>query len=158
MPLWTMCRPHSSSATPPIRSRRTRLPMISTSGFESNGQATAKRQRINLFVPIVPRRSCKCGAKACRSLPASRRIERRKTAFQIGLEVLDILKPDMEPQRRSFRRPYGGGSIVGAVEWDRQALETAPGIAHAVQFQAVQEGIDGGLLLRFQHDAEQAGG
>ena len=28
IPLWTMCRPHSSSATPPIRSRRTRLPMI----------------------------------------------------------------------------------------------------------------------------------
>jgi hypothetical protein len=28
-PLRTMCRPHSSSATPPIRSRRTRLPMSS---------------------------------------------------------------------------------------------------------------------------------
>jgi hypothetical protein len=28
MPLWTMCRPHSSNATPPIRSRRTMLPMI----------------------------------------------------------------------------------------------------------------------------------
>ena len=27
IPLWTICRPHSSSATPPIRSRRTRLPM-----------------------------------------------------------------------------------------------------------------------------------
>ena len=27
MPLWTMCRPHSSSATPPIRSRRTMLPI-----------------------------------------------------------------------------------------------------------------------------------
>ena len=27
MPLWTMCRPHSSNATPPIRSRRTRLPI-----------------------------------------------------------------------------------------------------------------------------------
>jgi hypothetical protein len=27
-PLWTMCRPHSSSATPPIRSSRTMVPMI----------------------------------------------------------------------------------------------------------------------------------
>ena len=27
MPLWTMCRPHSSNATPPIRSSRTMLPM-----------------------------------------------------------------------------------------------------------------------------------
>ena len=27
IPLWTICRPHSSSATPPIRSRRTRLPI-----------------------------------------------------------------------------------------------------------------------------------
>ena len=34
MPLWTMCRPHSSSATPPIRSRRTMLPMLV--GFPAN--------------------------------------------------------------------------------------------------------------------------
>ena len=37
MPLWTICRPHSSNATPPIRSRRTRLPMIFASGFEFEG-------------------------------------------------------------------------------------------------------------------------
>jgi hypothetical protein len=30
IPLWTMCRPHSSSATPPIRSRRTIVPMLVT--------------------------------------------------------------------------------------------------------------------------------
>ena len=27
IPLWTMCRPHSSNATPPNKSRRTRLPI-----------------------------------------------------------------------------------------------------------------------------------
>ena len=28
IPLWTMCRPHSNSATPPIRSSRTNVPML----------------------------------------------------------------------------------------------------------------------------------
>ena len=28
IPLWTMCRPHSSNATPPIKSRRTIVPML----------------------------------------------------------------------------------------------------------------------------------
>jgi hypothetical protein len=27
MPLWTMCRPHNSSATPPIKSRTTIVPI-----------------------------------------------------------------------------------------------------------------------------------
>ena len=44
MPLWTMCRPHSSSATPPIRSSRTMLPMISNS--QTKGQANAKGARV----------------------------------------------------------------------------------------------------------------
>ena len=43
IPLWTMCRPHNSSATPPIRSRRTTLPMIiRSSGIELNDQAIGK--------------------------------------------------------------------------------------------------------------------
>ena len=32
MPLWTMCRPQSSSATPPSRSSSTSVPMLSVSG------------------------------------------------------------------------------------------------------------------------------
>jgi hypothetical protein len=31
MPLWTMCRPHSSSATPPIKSSRTIVPIVNGS-------------------------------------------------------------------------------------------------------------------------------
>jgi hypothetical protein len=41
-----MCRPHSGSATTPIRSRGTKLPMISPSKCGPNGQAVSKRQRI----------------------------------------------------------------------------------------------------------------
>lgn len=39
IPLWTMCRPHSRSATPPIRSSRTRLPILPgyPGKFESKG-------------------------------------------------------------------------------------------------------------------------
>ncbi len=51
IPLWTICRPHSSNATPPIRSRRTMLPMlVSFRQIESRGQAIAKRRRINPFL------------------------------------------------------------------------------------------------------------
>ena len=59
IPLWTMCRPHSSNATPPIRSRRTRLPIsVRFSGFEPKGQATANRRSINPFIRLR-----KCGVQ-----------------------------------------------------------------------------------------------
>ena len=52
-------------------------------------------------------------------MPADRRrwtgdqaaFERLKAAVEIGLEVLDILKPDVQPQRRAARRPFGRGAI-----------------------------------------------
>ena len=54
IPLWTMCRPHSSRATPPIRSSRTRLPMrFGFQQFESKGQAIANRGGIN---PLICRK------------------------------------------------------------------------------------------------------
>ena len=42
IPLWTMCRPHNSSATPPIRSRRTMLPMLVR--FEIRVESSGYRQ------------------------------------------------------------------------------------------------------------------
>ena len=39
MPLWTMCRPHSSSATPPIRSRSTMVPIA----FNSPSRPSVRR-------------------------------------------------------------------------------------------------------------------
>ncbi len=62
----------------------------------------------------------------CAYEQALRRVEGRKPALEIGLEILDILQPDVEPQGRAARRPLGGGAIARAVEWNDQALEAAP--------------------------------
>src|SRR3954471_21708664 len=69
-----------------------------------------------------------------------------------------MLQPDMEPQCRALRGPSRRRAIVRAVEGDDKAFKAAPGIAHAEQFYAVEQGIDGLLRHRFQHDAEQARG
>jgi len=53
-------------------------------------------------------------------------VERLKPACKVGLEILDMLEPDVEPQRRAVRRPFGGGAIACAVEWNDKALEAAP--------------------------------
>ncbi len=58
-------------------------------------------------------------------------LQRRKTALEIGLEVVDILQADVEPQRRAAGGPFGRGAIFIAVERDDEALEAAPGKAHA---------------------------
>ena len=59
MPLWTMCRPHSSNATPPIKSRTTIVPIVTHS--------RPRHRRATLQVDMVPRkrnlrRSCPCHA------------------------------------------------------------------------------------------------
>jgi hypothetical protein len=64
-------------------------------------------------------------------LPALSGIESREAAFEIGLEVLDILQSDVEPQGRAAGRPFGGCTIARAVEWNDEALEAAPRVAHA---------------------------
>src|SRR5689334_4960208 len=46
-----------------------------------------------------------------------------KTAVEIGLEIVDVLKPDMEAQRRAARRPFGRGAIAVAIEGDDQAFK-----------------------------------
>src|SRR3981081_4263341 len=87
-----------------------------------------------------------------------RRVERRKAPLEIGLQILDILQPDVEPQRRTARRPVGGRAVGRAVEGNGEALKTAPGITHAEQLECIEQGVDGSLRLWLQNDAEQAGG
>src|ERR1700687_1550043 len=55
-----------------------------------------------------------------------RRVEGRKPALEIALEILDILQSDVKPQCGSARRPFGGRAVGGAVEWNDEALEAAP--------------------------------
>src|SRR5215218_355251 len=86
------------------------------------------------------------------------RLQRRKAAFEIGLEIVDVLKPDMQPQGRTARRPFGRGTVTVAVERDHKALKAAPRKTHAEQFYRVEQRIDGLLRRRLQHNAEQAGG
>src|ERR1700712_1441705 len=43
-------------------------------------------------------------------------VEGIEPALHIGLEVADVLQPDMEPQGRAARRPFGGSAVSRAVE------------------------------------------
>jgi len=52
----------------------------------------------------------------CRSVEASGGRQRRKTTLEIGLELVDILQADVEPQRRPAGGPFGRGAIFIAVE------------------------------------------
>src|SRR5882672_8966615 len=53
-------------------------------------------------------------------------LQRRKSAIEIGLEVIDILQPDMKPQRRPAGRPFRRRAVGIAVEGNDEAFETAP--------------------------------
>src|SRR5260221_10789462 len=53
-------------------------------------------------------------------------VEGLEPSFQIGLEILDILQPDVEPQCRTTRRPFGGRAVGRAVKWNDEAFEAAP--------------------------------
>jgi hypothetical protein len=37
-----------------------------------------------------------------------------------------VLEPDVQPQRRSARHPFGRRAIIGAVEWNDEAFKAAP--------------------------------
>ena len=50
-----------------------------------------------------------------------------------------LLEPDVQAHRRAARRPLGGGAHAGAVERNGQALEAAPGGAHAEQGELVEK-------------------
>ena len=53
-------------------------------------------------------------------------LQRGKAALEIGLEVIDILEPDVEPQRRAARRPLGRRPAAVAIKGNDKAFEAAP--------------------------------
>lgn len=93
-----------------------------------NSGAMAGRRRVNH--DARPATKSLVGRERRRSgtflIQALRSVERREPARKIGLEVLDILQADVEPQCRAARRPWGGGTVGRAVERNDKALEAAP--------------------------------
>ena len=79
----------------------------------------------NLYFIIVNGRQAGAGVLLTPTRQLSG-VEGLKPAFKIGLEILDILQSDVEPQGRSARRPFGGRAIGRAVERNDKALEAAP--------------------------------
>ena len=90
------------------------------------------------------------------ALSYARRRQRGKAAFEIGDQIVHVLKPDMEAHRRTAGRPGGGAAHVVAIERNHQALEAAPRRADAEQRQRIDEGVHRRLRHRLEHDAEQA--
>ena len=69
----------------------------------------------------------------CRSVEASGGRQRRKTTLEIGLELVDILQADVEPQRRPAGGPFGRGAIFIVAERNDEAFKAAPRKARAEQ-------------------------
>src|SRR4051794_5700572 len=126
-----MCRPHSSKATPPSKSSRTMIPMLVSSGKSSRRVRLSPNDRGSTLLLTG---SCQCVAPA---FTLCHRLQRRKAALEVGLEVVDIFEPDVKPQRRAARRPFGRRAIEAAIEGNDQAFEAAPRKTHAEQFQGI---------------------
>src|SRR5918992_548960 len=52
--------------------------------------------------------------------------ERREAMLEIGDEVVGVLKPDMQAQRRSPGGPLSDSATLRAIERNDQAFEAAP--------------------------------
>src|ERR1700733_3696935 len=72
----------------------------------------------------------------------------RKTPLEVGDQIFDRFKPDMNAHRRPSRRPSRRGPQTGAVEGNRQTFIAAPGRPNAEQLQRIQEGEYGRLRPR----------
>src|SRR5262249_34673381 len=71
-------------------------------------------------------------------------------------QVVDILEPDVEANRRPARHPFRRRPNAGAIEWNGQALEAAPRSANAEQIERVDERVHRILRDRLEDDAEQS--
>src|SRR5690349_7037130 len=65
------------------------------------------------------------------------RVEPGKARVEIGLQILDVLEPDMQTQCRTLRVPCRCGAVVSRIEGNNKALEAAPRITHTEQAEAV---------------------
>src|SRR3954469_17036669 len=81
-----------------------------------------------------------------------------EAGVEVGLEVVEVLEPDVQSQRWTGRLPLGRGPIARTIERNDQALEAAPGKAHPEQLEPVEHGRERRLRAGLQHDREQAGG
>src|SRR6266571_359434 len=84
--------------------------------------------------------------------------KRRKTALEIGDQIVDRLKADVESHCRPARLPARSGAQRCAIEWNSQALIAAPGRADAEQFERVEKGVIRFLRHWLEHHAEQSRG
>src|SRR5258707_10319989 len=82
-------------------------------------------------------------------------VEALEATREIVDEVVDILEPGMDAQRRTCLLPGPGGAQLLRVAGNDQALEAAPGIAHAEQRHAVEHGVDRRLRVGLEDDTEE---
>src|SRR5258708_35504128 len=87
-------------------------------------------------------------ASACRPQPL-------EAAREVIDEIVDILEPGMDAQRRTGLAPRLGGAQLLRMARDDQALEAAPGIAHAEEVHAVEHGLDRRLRTGLEDDAAE---
>ena len=78
--------------------------------------------------------------------------------FEVGAQVVDVLKTDMEAQRRALGAPLRRRAIAARIERDDEALVAAPREAHAEQLKPVEHRGDGGCWHRLQDHREEPGG
>src|SRR5476649_1125314 len=83
---------------------------------------------------------------------------RLEATFEISDQIARIFQSDMKTKGGAARRPFGSRPVFRTIEHDHQALEAAPGKAHAEQRQLVHQGVNRFFAGRLEHDAEQATG
>src|SRR5258708_29687992 len=85
-------------------------------------------------------------------------VEPLEAAREVVDEVVDILEPGMDAQGRAGLAPGLGGAQLLRVARDDQALEAAPGIAHAEELHAVEHGFDRRRGAGLEDEAEESRG
>src|SRR5438552_13383520 len=78
-----------------------------------------------------------------------------EAAREIVDEIIDILKPRMDAHGRTGAVPWFGGAQLFRVAGNYQALEAAPGIAHAEKLHAVEHRLECRLRTWFEDDPEE---
>src|SRR5437763_14310677 len=85
-------------------------------------------------------------------------VEPLEAVREIVDEIVGILEPGMDAQGRAGLAPRLRGAQLLRMARDDQALEAAPGIAHAEELHAVEHRLDRRLRARLEHEAEEARG
>ena len=116
--------------------------------------ATASSEAVSVSMRNVRMHRGHPGSVAAVANAVSRSNPRARSVLQI----LDVLKPDLQSHRRAAGRPCGRGAVGRTVERNDQAFVAAPTVAEPKQLQRVEHRRDRRLGDGLQDDAEQAGG